>query len=90
MGFSWQEYWNGLPFPPPGDLPDSGTEPGSLMSPAFAGVFFTTSATWGLPQTLNFKKQKKKSAKHNKEKLNKTIYPSIKKQQTFTTYLFIQ
>ena len=89
MGFSWQEYWNRLPFPPPGDLPDSGTEPGSLMSPALAGVFFTTSATWGLPQTLNFKKQKK-SAKHNKEKLNKTIYHSIKKQQTFMTYLFIQ
>ena len=32
MGFSRQEYWNGLPFPSPGDLPDSGIEPGS---PAF-------------------------------------------------------
>ena len=29
MGFSRQEYWSGLPFPPPGDLPDSGIEPGS-------------------------------------------------------------
>ena len=29
MGFSRQEYWNGLPFPPPGDLPDPGIEPGS-------------------------------------------------------------
>ena len=29
MGFSRQEYWNGLPFPSPGDLPDPGTEPGS-------------------------------------------------------------
>ena len=29
MGFSRQEYWSGLPFPSPGDLPDSGTEPGS-------------------------------------------------------------
>ena len=28
-GFSWQEYWNGLPFPSPGDLPDPGIEPGS-------------------------------------------------------------
>ena len=28
MGFSRQEYWSGLPFPPPGDLPDSGIEPG--------------------------------------------------------------
>ena len=32
MGFSRQEYWNGLPYPPPGDLPDPGTEPVSLMS----------------------------------------------------------
>ena len=28
MGFFWQEYWNGLPFPSPGDLPDPGIEPG--------------------------------------------------------------
>ena len=32
MEFSRQEYWNGSPFPPPGDLPNPGTEPGSLMS----------------------------------------------------------
>ena len=35
MGFSRQEYWRGLPFPSPGDLPDPGMEPTSLMSPAF-------------------------------------------------------
>ena len=29
MGFSWQEYWSGLPFPSSGDLPDLGIEPGS-------------------------------------------------------------
>ena len=46
MEFSRQEYWGGLPFPPPGDLPDSGTEPASLTSPTLAGGFFTTSATW--------------------------------------------
>ena len=34
MGFSRQEYWDGLPVPPPGDLPDSGTEPASPASPA--------------------------------------------------------
>ena len=45
MGFSRQEYWSGLPCPPPGDLPDPGTERVSLMSPALAGRFFTTSAT---------------------------------------------
>ena len=34
MGFSKQEYWNGLPFPPPGGLPDPGIEPMSPESPA--------------------------------------------------------
>ena len=46
MGSSGQEYWSGLPCPPPGDLPDPGIEPASLLSPALAGKFFTTSATW--------------------------------------------
>ena len=41
-----QEYWNGLPFPPLGDLPDPGIEPAFLMSPALAGGFFITHATW--------------------------------------------
>ena len=44
VGFSRQEYWCGLPFPP-GDLPDPGIEPVSLMSLALAGGFLTTSAT---------------------------------------------
>ena len=46
MGFSRQEYWSELPFPPPGDLPDSRIEYESLMSPALVGRFFTTSDTW--------------------------------------------
>ena len=46
MGFSKQEYWSGLPFPPPRDLPNPGIKPTPLMSPALAGGFFTTSATW--------------------------------------------
>ena len=37
MGFSRPEYWGGLPFPPPGDLPDPGIEPTSIVSPALAG-----------------------------------------------------
>ena len=40
--FSRQEYWSGLPFPPPGDFPDLGIKP---MSPALAGGFFITGAT---------------------------------------------
>ena len=44
--FSRQEYWSGLSCPPPGDLPDPGIKPRSLMSCALAGRFFTTHATW--------------------------------------------
>ena len=46
MGFSRQGYWSGLLCPPPEDLPDLGIESTSLMSPALAGKFFTTSVTW--------------------------------------------
>ena len=48
MGFSRQEYWSGLPSPAPGDLPNQGIKPLSLMSPwlELAGRFFTTSTTW--------------------------------------------
>ena len=42
LEFSRQEYWNGLTFPPPGDLPNPGIEPASPVSPALAGGFFTT------------------------------------------------
>ena len=45
MWFPRQERWHGLPFPSPEDLPDPGMEPVSLMSPALAGRFFT-STTW--------------------------------------------
>ena len=37
MGFPRQEYWSGLLYPPPGDLPNPGIQPASLMSPALAG-----------------------------------------------------
>jgi len=45
MGFPRQEYWSGLPFASPGDLPNTGIKLLSLTSPALAGGFFTTSAT---------------------------------------------
>ena len=41
MGFSRQEHWSGLPFSPPGNLPDPGIKPMSLVSPTLAGRFFT-------------------------------------------------
>ena len=46
MGFSRQEHWSGLPFPPPGRLPEPGITPVSLASPALTDGFFTTSAIW--------------------------------------------
>ena len=46
VGFSRQEYWSSLSFPSLGDLLDPGIKPISHVSPALAGGFFTTSATW--------------------------------------------
>ena len=45
IGLSWQEYWDGLPFPPPGDLSDPGIETVSPVDSALAEEFFTTSTT---------------------------------------------
>ena len=45
MGFSRQEYWGGLPCPPPGDLPDPGIQPTVVIYSPLAGGFFTNSAT---------------------------------------------
>ena len=46
MGFSSQQYWSGLPGPPPGHLPNPGIELVPLMSPALASRFFTSNANW--------------------------------------------
>ena len=47
MRFPRQENWSELPCPSPGDLPDPGSEPTSLVLPTWAGRFLTTRATWG-------------------------------------------
>ena len=49
MGFPRQEYWSGLPFPSPGDLPDPRVKPVSLAPPALAGRFFSTVPRGNLP-----------------------------------------
>ena len=54
MRFSREEYWSGLPFPSPGDLPNPGVEPVSLKSPALADSLFTTGTTWEAPNTILF------------------------------------
>ena len=54
MGFSRQEYWmEWVAGPSSRDLPDPGIEPASLMSPAVAGEFFTTSTTWEAPLNVS-------------------------------------
>ena len=59
MGLSRQEYWSGLPFPAPGDLPNPGMEAVSPASPALAGGFFTTEPAGNPPvrgqMACNFK-----------------------------------
>ena len=64
MEFSRQEYWSGVPFPTPVDLPDPGIEPASPVSPALAGRFFTTEPS-GKPhyKIKSRLKLKKKSCK---------------------------
>ena len=51
-GFSRPRYWRGLPCPPPGDLPEPGTETTSLVSPEWAGRFLPTSTTWEAQSSL--------------------------------------
>ena len=53
MEFSRQEYWSGLPFPSPGELPDPGIESVSLEFPALAGRFFTTASPGSYHQMLS-------------------------------------
>ena len=67
MGFSRQEYCSGSPCPPPWDLPDSGIEPMSLMSPALAGRFFITSATWEAHLAYNGQWQLLRATEGNRE-----------------------
>ena len=58
-GIFQEEYWSGLPFPPLKNLPNPGIKPTSLVSPALAGGFFTTSASW---EALNYDSLKGKYA----------------------------
>ena len=77
MGFSRQEYWSGLPCPPPGNLPNPGIEPAFLTSPALTGRFFTTSATWENPQV---DLQRLKQALTT-DPISKTLRHLLKKQK---------
>ena len=64
MGFSRRAYWSMWPRPPPGDLSDPGIKLTPLMSPALAGEFFITSATWEVLKDPIGKKKKKTKNLH--------------------------
>ena len=75
MGFSRQECWSGLPFPTPGDLPDPGIKPATLVSPALEGKFFTTSTTWEVVNVGNIEDSllNMTSKAENRKKNNDTL-----------------
>ena len=79
MRFPKQEYWSGLPFPPPGDLPDPGIE---LVSPALAGGFFTTEPP-GKPSSTSRWRVKKPSCPSSTLE-NPLIFGGKQKQKTST------
>ena len=83
MGFSRQEYWSGLPFPSPGDLPDPGIEHMSLTFPALTGSFFTTSATW---EALSFCYLLPKAQKQ----VHHSVVHFFKKKKSTASLLFPQ
>ena len=78
--FSRQEYWSGMPFLPPRDLPESVIKPMSLMSLALAGGFFTTSATWELRRFYTTRKQ---------EPLNQCGHKSMARTECPTVIIFV-
>ena len=65
MGFSSQEYWSGLPCPPPGVLLNPGIKPTCLMLHALTSRFFTSSTTWCCHKWHENQKEKKKDGKHH-------------------------
>ena len=73
--FSRQEYRNGLPFPPPGDLPDSGIKPVSLESPALAGRFFTPALSGKPSYRTTSKKRVKKLFQNSTFKKLRSWHP---------------
>ena len=73
MGFSRQEYWSGLPFLPPEDLPNPGVKSVSLVPPELAGEFFTTAPS-GKPHHLKFSSNHIKKIKIGEINFINTFY----------------
>ena len=84
MRFSKQEYWSGLSQPPLGDLADPGIHPTSLMSPALAGRFFTTNATWEAPLNPQMTLNDTKSSDDPKVFMQVKVTTDSLKEQNFS------
>jgi len=82
MGFSRQDYWSGLPFPSPGDLPYPGLEPTSLASPVLVGRFFTTSTR---QEAGKFKMLRCKSWRKKRKKSKLCVSPGLE-SRVFSTF----
>ena len=80
MGFSRQEYWSGLPFPSPGDLPDPGIEPGSPALRAEALI----SEPPGKPWMVNFSRKNFHVRSHNTLNL-----AGKKKKKAFSSCIYL-
>ena len=95
MGFSRQENWSGLPFPPSGNLLNPRIEPVSLKSPASRRRFFTTSATWEALKLFVCYKCEMHSRNSTQEKFargntHKHIHTSIPFGQTVAQIVFLE
>ena len=86
MAFYRQEYWNGLLSPLPGNLPNSGIKTASLMSPALAGMYFTTNATWEALLLLISQSKRKfiRKAIPNPSNLNQISVKIVHSTQNFS------
>ena len=77
MGFFKQEYWGGLPFPSPGDLPNPGIEP---TSPALAGRFFTPEPP-GKPDHQKENEWRCREAVWNSQHADALVHSSLQRQE---------
>ena len=82
--FSRQEYWSGLPCPPPRDLPNPGTEPVSLKSPALAGVLLTTIPTG--EALMRYTQSQKQGILTSQLFSSRTVFQLLSCVWLFTTY----
>ena len=89
MGFSNQDCWSGLPCPPPRNLPHPGIEPAPVRTPALAGEFFTTSATWEAPgiHTLHFIAPQKRGGSSHQENKSGCVHACVCLQLSTLRYL---